>query len=114
MAIDVPDVLGKPVKRVEDPRFITGKGRYLDDIHLQGMTHMAILRSPYAHANIRSVDVSAARTRPGVVAVVVGADLPWNRLPTAWPAGGPAVTQNNVRTPRNIATDSVKSTGEGM
>ena len=63
MAIDVPDVLGKPVKRVEDPRFITGKGRYLDDIHLQGMTHMAILRSPYAHANIRSVDVSAARTR---------------------------------------------------
>ena len=63
MAIDVPDVLGKPVKRVEDPRFITGKGRYLDDINLQGMTHMAILRSPYAHANIRSVDVSAARTR---------------------------------------------------
>ena len=60
MAIDAPDaadVLGAPVKRVEDPRFITGRGRYLDDIHLQGMTHMAILRSPYAHANIRSVDV---------------------------------------------------------
>ncbi len=114
MAIDVPDVLGKPVKRVEDPRFITGKGRYLDDIHLQGMTHMAILRSPYAHANIRSVDVSAARTRPGVVAVFVGADIPWNPLPMAWPAGGSAGIQNNVSTPRILATDSVKWTGEGV
>ena len=48
--------LGKPIKRTEDPRFITGEGRYLDDIKLQSMTHMAILRSPYAHANIRSID----------------------------------------------------------
>jgi carbon-monoxide dehydrogenase large subunit len=47
------DVLGSPVKRTEDPRFITGKGRYLDDIKLQNMAHMAILRSPYAHANIK-------------------------------------------------------------
>ena len=47
------DVLGAPIKRVEDPRFITGKGRYLDDIQMTGMTYMAILRSPYAHANIR-------------------------------------------------------------
>ena len=50
------DVLGAPIKRVEDPRFITGKGRYLDDIKLQSMTHLAILRSPYAHARIRSID----------------------------------------------------------
>ena len=63
------DVLGTPVKRVEDPRFITGKGRYLDDIKLPGMAHMAILRSPYAHANIRSIDTSrrqgGARRRRG-------------------------------------------------
>src|SRR5262249_28218993 len=78
MATDVQDVLGAPVKRVEDPRFITGKGRYLDDIHLAGTTHMAILRSPYAHAMIRSIDTSAAKTKPGVIAVFTGADIPWN------------------------------------
>ena len=107
------DVLGAPVKRTEDPRFITGKGRYLDDIKLPGMTHMAILRSPYAHANIRSIDTAAAKAMPGVVAVVVGADIPYNPLPMAWPAGGSTV-QNNVNTPRVLATDSVKWTGEGV
>ena len=114
MATDVQDVLGAPVKRVEDPRFITGKGRYLDDIHLQGMTHMAILRSPYAHANIRSIDTSKAKAMPGVLAVFVGADIPWNPLPMAWPAGGVAGIQNNISTPRILATDSVKWTGEGV
>ncbi len=108
------DVLGAPVKRVEDPRFITGKGRYLDDIKLQNMVHMAILRSPYAHANIRSVDISAARSAPGVVAVFTGADIPYNPLPMAWPAGGASGIQNNVNTPRALATDSVKWTGEGV
>jgi carbon-monoxide dehydrogenase large subunit len=114
MATDVQDVLGARVKRVEDPRFITGKGRYLDDIKLTGMTHMAILRSPYAHANIRSVDTSAAKGMPGVIAVIVGADIAWNPLPMAWPAGGASGIQNNVSTPRVLATDSVKWTGEGV
>ena len=108
------DVFGAPIKRVEDPRFITGKGRYLDDIKLTGMTHIAILRSPYAHANIRSVDVSKAKSMPGVVAVFVGADIPYNPLPFAWPAGGSAGIQNNVNMPRVLATDSVKWTGEGV
>jgi carbon-monoxide dehydrogenase large subunit len=108
------DVLGAPVKRVEDPRFITGKGRYLDDIKLQSMAHLAILRSPYAHANIRSVDVSAAEAMPGVLAAFVGADIPYNPLPMAWPAGGSAGIQNNVNTPRVLATDGVKWTGEGV
>ncbi|HEY4632560.1 MAG TPA: xanthine dehydrogenase family protein molybdopterin-binding subunit [Candidatus Limnocylindrales bacterium] len=108
------DVLGAPVKRVEDPRFITGKGRYLDDIKLQSMAHLAILRSPYAHANIRSVDVSAAKAMPGVLAAFIGADIPYNPLPMAWPAGGSAGIQNNVNTPRTLATDSVKWTGEGV
>jgi aerobic carbon-monoxide dehydrogenase large subunit len=108
------DVLGARIKRVEDPRFITGNGNYLDDIKLASMAHMAILRSPYAHANIRSVDVSAAKTMPGVAAVFVGADIPYNPLPMAWPAGGSAGIQNNVNTPRVLATDSVKWTGEGV
>ena len=110
----VVDVLGAPVKRTEDARFITGKGRYLDDIQLVGTAHMAILRSPYAHANIRSVDTSAAKAMPGVLAVIVGADIPYNPLPMAWPAGGSAGIQNNVSTPRALATDSVKWTGEGV
>ena len=88
--LDAPTPLGQPIKRTEDPRFITGKGRYLDDIKLQSMTHMAILRSPYAHANIRSIDTSAAKAMPGVLAVFVGADIPYNPLPMAWPAGGSA------------------------
>ena len=108
------DVLGAPIKRVEDPRFITGRARYLDDIALTGMTHMAILRSPYAHATIRSVDTSAARAMPGVLAVFTGADIPYNALPMAWPAGGSAGLQNNVNTPSILATDSVKWTGEGV
>ncbi|MEO5884232.1 MAG: xanthine dehydrogenase family protein molybdopterin-binding subunit, partial [Candidatus Limnocylindrales bacterium] len=103
--LDAPSTspLGKPIKRTEDPRFITGKGRYLDDIKLQSMTHIAILRSPYAHANIRSIDTSAAKSMPGVVAVFVGADIPYNPLPMAWPAGGSAGIQNNINMPRVLA-----------
>jgi carbon-monoxide dehydrogenase large subunit len=108
------DVLGAPIKRVEDPRFITGKGRYLDDVQLTGTAHLAILRSPYAHANIRSIDTSRAKAMPGVLAVFVGADIPYNPLPMAWPAGGSAGLQNNVNTPRILATDDVKWTGEGV
>ncbi len=108
------DVLGTPVKRTEDPKFITGKGRYLDDIKLQGMVHMSILRSPYAHANIKSIDTSAAKSMPGVLAVFAGADIPYNPLPMAWPAGGASGLQNNVNTPRILATDDVKWTGEGV
>ena len=108
------DVLGAPVKRVEDPRFITGKGRYLDDIRLPGMVHIAILRSPYAHAKIRSIDTSAAKAAPGVLAVFVGADIPYNPLPMAWPAGGAAASRTTSTSPRVLATDEVKWTGEGV
>ena len=61
--------------RKEDPRFIRGRGNYVDDISLPGMLHLAILRSPYAHARINSIDVSAAQAHPKVKAVVTGADL---------------------------------------
>src|SRR5512140_499100 len=108
------DVLGERVKRVEDPRFITGGGRYLDDIKLPGMARMAIMRSPYAHANIRSIDTSAAKAMPGVIAVFTGADIPYNPLPMAWPAGGASGIRNTGNTPRVLATDSVKWTGEGV
>src|SRR5919197_3575383 len=64
--------IGDSFPRKEDARFLRGKGNYLDDISLPGMLHMAILRSPHAHARIRSIDTSAASAVPGVVAVVTG------------------------------------------
>jgi len=66
---------GASIKRSEDPRILTGKGRYVDDIKLPGMLHAAFVRSPLAHARVLSVDVSAARALPGVVAAFTGAEL---------------------------------------
>jgi carbon-monoxide dehydrogenase large subunit len=74
--------LGHSVRRVEDDRFIRGKGTYIDDVKLPGMLHMAILRSPYAHATINSIDASAAQALPGVVAVVTGELMAQHNL--AW------------------------------
>ena len=68
-------LFGSSIKRREDPRFITGRGNYVDDVKLPGTTHAAFVRSPYAHAKIRSIDSSAARKLPGVVAVYTGEDL---------------------------------------
>jgi carbon-monoxide dehydrogenase large subunit len=68
--------------RKEDPRFIRGKGNYVDDISLPGMLHGAVLRSPYAHARIKSIDVSAATSLPKVKAVITGKDL--EPLKLAW------------------------------
>ncbi|MBX5444194.1 aerobic carbon-monoxide dehydrogenase large subunit [Sphaerobacter sp.] len=67
--------LGHPVKRKEDPRFIRGKGTYVDDIKLPGMLYLDILRSPYAHARITKLDSAKAVAMPGVVAVITGKDL---------------------------------------
>ena len=64
--------LGRSIKRKEDDRFIVGRGNYIEDIVLPHMLHMAILRSPYAHAKINSIDTSAATDLEGVVAVVTG------------------------------------------
>src|SRR5215471_6274780 len=67
--------MGHSVKRKEDPRFIRGKGNYIDDIKLPGMVYMDIVRSPYAHARITNIDASEALKIPGVAAVVTGKDL---------------------------------------
>jgi carbon-monoxide dehydrogenase large subunit len=105
-------VIGQPVKRVEDPRLITGAAKYLDDLQLPGMTHVAIMRSPYAHARIRSIDTTAAAAAPGVVGVFTGKDLEHlNPLPCAWQAGG---VENFVATPRALEIDKVTFTGAGV
>lgn len=67
-------MIGQPLPRVEDRRFVTGNGQYTDDLRLEGQLHAAFLRSPHAHAALRSVDVSAACEAPGVIAVLVGQD----------------------------------------
>src|SRR6266567_273333 len=67
--------LGEPYKRKEDARFIRGQGQYVDDVQLPGMLYGDIVRSPYAHALIKNVDISAALKVPGVLAVITGKDL---------------------------------------
>jgi aerobic carbon-monoxide dehydrogenase large subunit len=69
------NLIGKSVKRVEDKRFITGKGNYVDDIILPGQTYAYFVRSPFAHAKIVSVDISEAKVMPGVIAVFTGEDV---------------------------------------
>lgn len=78
---------GKALKRVEDPRFITGTGNYTDDISVLGMVHAAMVRSPYPHAKIKNIDTRAALALPGVLAVLTGKDLVGagiNPIPTGW------------------------------
>jgi aerobic carbon-monoxide dehydrogenase large subunit len=67
--------IGQPIRRIEDRRFLTGYGRYLDDVVRPREAHAALLRSPHAHARIRAVDISAAAASPGVLAVLTGEDL---------------------------------------
>ena len=78
-------LIGEAVRRVEDRRFITGQGKYTDDIKLPGMTYAYIIRSPHAHARIKRIDVSAAKAMPGVIDVITGEDVKdINGLPCGW------------------------------
>src|SRR5215471_3189908 len=103
--------IGQPVRRVEDRRFITGRGRYLDDISRSRQAYAFMLRSPHAHARIRAVDTVAAMSAPGVLAVYTGEDLARDGLgtipclsavtnrdgsPSVMPPH-PAITQDRVR-----------------
>ena len=74
--------MGHSVRRKEDPRFIRGKGNYVDDLKLPGMLHLDIVRSPVAHARIKSIDAEKALALPGVLAVITGKDLEQYNL--AW------------------------------
>src|SRR4051812_22525988 len=78
--------IGESVRRKEDYRFLTGSGQYTDDINLPNQRHAVFVRSPHAHATIRSIDASSAATMPGVVRVFTGADLAgkMNGLPCGW------------------------------
>jgi aerobic carbon-monoxide dehydrogenase large subunit len=81
-------VIGTPLLRREDPALLTGEAKFANDLNIPGALHLAVVRSPYAHARITSVDVSEARNQPGVVAAYSGEDLQsaWAApMPCAWP-----------------------------
>src|SRR5258706_1027130 len=79
-------LIGASTRRKEDYRFLTGAGQYTDDINQPNQTYAVFLRSPHAHATINSIDTSAAKASPGVVAIYTGADLPAavGGLPCGW------------------------------
>ncbi len=101
--------IGESVKRSEDKRILTGTGSYVDDIHLPGMLHAAFLRSPIAHGRITSIDVSAARELPGVVAVYDGAGMQQLLAEGARPTGfmGPSPVNFTL-----LCTDKVRLVGD--
>src|SRR5215472_18422531 len=77
MTPTTPEVggMGHPIKRKEDLRFIQGRGNYVDDVHLPGMVYGQVVRSPYAHARLKSINKDAALKTAGVLAVITGEDL---------------------------------------
>jgi aerobic carbon-monoxide dehydrogenase large subunit len=111
-AIAAERYTGASIKRSEDPRILTGAGRYVDDIKLPGMLHAAFVRSPMAHARVLSVDASAARELPGVVAAYTGAELEAMTVPgpdalmalMGWAGPTPEFTL--------LATDKVRFAGD--
>ncbi len=102
--------VGRPRLRKEDAHLITGRSRYTDNMTLPGMLHLAMVRSPFAHAKITSIDASAAKSSPGVVAVLTGADLAAEQgsLPNVWPV---TADQKAPAFP-SIAVDEVAFAGE--
>ena len=112
-----PRLMGAEVKRKEDPRLITGASAYVGDITLPGMHHVVFVRSPHAHARIRSIDTSKALRHAGVKAVLTGADLRGHcglvPVPMGGEGTGPAAT-NLVRAHFPLSIDRVRYVGEAV
>ncbi|MBA3248726.1 MAG: xanthine dehydrogenase family protein molybdopterin-binding subunit, partial [Geodermatophilaceae bacterium] len=104
--------VGKARLRKEDARLITGQTNWTDNIVVPGMLHLAILRSPFAHARITSLNVEAAKSRPGVIAVFTGKDFAEEQgtIPCAWPVTPDMVNPGHP----SLAVDEVKHAGEAV
>ncbi len=114
-AIDTPSTKNVGITRLrkEDAHLITGQTNWTDNLQLTGMLHVALVRSPMAHAKVASVDVSAALDQPGVVAAFTGADLADNwaaGLPCAWPVTPDMISPTHLP----IATDEVRYVGDAV
>ncbi|MDX3189346.1 molybdopterin-dependent oxidoreductase [Streptomyces sp. MN03-5084-2B] len=113
MTATIEPEVGKSRRRKEDERLITGRTRWTDNITLPGMLHLAVLRSPFAHAKVVSIDTAAAKSAPGVIAVYTAADLDPDGavgMPCAWP-----ITPD-MKAPRRpiLAGGTVNFAGEGV
>ncbi|HEY2031470.1 MAG TPA: molybdopterin cofactor-binding domain-containing protein, partial [Myxococcales bacterium] len=105
-------LFGQSVKRREDPRLITGKGTYVDDVRLPFTTHAAFVRSPHANAKINRIDTSAAQKMNGVVAIYTGKDLQaggMQPIPTGWLIPGMKIPARPV-----LASEQVRYMGEAV
>jgi carbon-monoxide dehydrogenase large subunit len=107
-------IFGSGIKRREDPRLITGQAKYTDDLTLPGTVHMAVVRSPYAHARIKKIDASKAKALRGVLGVFTGPDLKdagFGGIPCAW-----VVPNSDTKTPAYppIAIDRVRYVGNAV
>jgi aerobic carbon-monoxide dehydrogenase large subunit len=109
--------VSQPAYRTEDARFLTGTGRYTDDINLPGQVHGFVVRSPFAHARIRALSVDAARAAPGVVGVVIGADLEAedaNTIPSIISLTNRDGTPGAAPLRPVLCTDTVRHVGDGV
>ena len=108
-------LVGKSVKRVEDKRFITGNGKYSDDIILPRQTYASFVRSSYAHAKILGVDTSAAKNMPGVIAIYTGADVAdVNGVPCGWQVN--FKNGDTMKEPKHplLVADKVRHVGDAV
>src|SRR5712672_934732 len=105
---------GQPVKRLEDQRLLTGKGQFIDDKPEEGTLWLYVLRSPHAHANIKSIDTKAALAMPGVEAVYTGADLVKDDIGTLPIFKRPDGKPMTVPPRRLLAHEIVRFAGEAV
>ncbi|MEM2237420.1 MAG: hypothetical protein QXR26_07930 [Candidatus Caldarchaeum sp.] len=107
----VARLFGASIKRREDPRLLTGRGRFTANLKLPGMVYAYFIRSPYAHAKVKNIDVSKARSVRGVLDVVIGGDIKYyvGPVPCAWQIPG-----SNLKIPRYmpLAVDKVRFVGD--
>ena len=111
----VTRLFGASVKRREDPRLITGHGAFTDDVKLPGMAYMAILRSPYGHARIKSLDATrGARSYPASSPSSPAADLAGQAQPDSLRLADPRLRPQDPAISRRWLTDTVRFTGDGV
>src|ERR671937_2379238 len=112
--VDKPKTaIGAPLGRKEDAELLTGQARFVDDLAVPGMVWMAVVRSHYAHARIRNVDVSRAAEATGVVAAFSGADLAED-IPTGLPCAWPVTEDIALPTHWPLARDKARFAGDGV
>lgn len=113
-ATTTPGPFGQPVRRIEDPALLTGRGRYADDIHFPGMLQAAFVRSPFSHALVKGIDGAAAAAQPGVRAVLTMADLAPHLTSDRLTVGMPSKAYQQFRDRPILADKEVCHVGEAV